>query len=72
MTTDVSLANTGNSTCRGGIANRSAYWVPAYSVHGDYFEGWKQEVLNTFVENCTSQAGVDCHSDLLGDGTSIY
>jgi hypothetical protein len=24
-----SLHNSGNSTCRGGIANRSAYWVPA-------------------------------------------
>lgn len=24
-----SLATTGNSTCRGGTANRSAYWVPA-------------------------------------------
>lgn len=24
-----SLANSGNSTCFGGIANRSAYWVPA-------------------------------------------
>jgi hypothetical protein len=24
-----SLKNSGNSTCRGGIANRSAYWVPA-------------------------------------------
>jgi hypothetical protein len=24
-----SLATTGNSTCRGGIGNRSAYWVPA-------------------------------------------
>ena len=24
-----SLRNGGNSTCRGGIANRSAYWVPA-------------------------------------------
>ncbi len=24
-----SLRTTGNSTCRGGIANRSAYWVPA-------------------------------------------
>jgi hypothetical protein len=24
-----SLANSGNSTCLGGIANRSAYWVPA-------------------------------------------
>jgi Domain of unknown function (DUF1996) len=28
-TTSQSLANTGNSTCRGGILNRSAYWVPA-------------------------------------------
>jgi hypothetical protein len=24
-----SLRNSGNSTCRGGIANRSSYWVPA-------------------------------------------
>jgi hypothetical protein len=24
-----SILNSGNSTCRGGIANRSAYWVPS-------------------------------------------
>lgn len=29
-----SLANTGNSTCRGGIANRSAYWVPTLLQNG--------------------------------------
>jgi hypothetical protein len=29
FSTPSSLATTGNSTCRGGIANRSAYWVPA-------------------------------------------
>jgi hypothetical protein len=28
-TTSTTLAATGNSTCDGGIANRSAYWVPA-------------------------------------------
>jgi hypothetical protein len=28
-TTSATLANSGNSTCRGGIANRSGYWVPA-------------------------------------------
>jgi hypothetical protein len=27
--TQSSLKNTGNSTCRGGIANRSSYWAPA-------------------------------------------
>lgn len=27
--TAASLANSGNSTCVGGIANRSAYWIPA-------------------------------------------
>jgi hypothetical protein len=26
--TQQSIRNTGNSTCRGGIANRSSYWVP--------------------------------------------
>jgi hypothetical protein len=30
-----SIRNTGNSTCRGGIANRTAYWVPALlDAHG--------------------------------------
>jgi hypothetical protein len=29
LSTPDSIANGGNSTCRGGIANRSAYWVPA-------------------------------------------
>ncbi|MCB0323274.1 MAG: DUF1996 domain-containing protein [Bdellovibrionales bacterium] len=29
FSTAESLRNSGNSTCRGGIANRSAYWVPA-------------------------------------------
>lgn len=27
--TAASIANSGNSTCRGGILNRSSYWVPA-------------------------------------------
>lgn len=27
--TQTSIRETGNSTCRGGIANRSSYWVPA-------------------------------------------
>jgi hypothetical protein len=29
QSTSESISNTGNSTCRGGTANRSAYWVPA-------------------------------------------
>lgn len=29
FSTQDSIRNSGNSTCRGGIANRSAYWVPA-------------------------------------------
>ena len=26
----MTLSSTGNSTCRGGIANRSAYWIPSF------------------------------------------
>lgn len=29
FSTNESIANSGNSTCEGGITNRSAYWVPA-------------------------------------------
>ena len=29
FSTPTSIANSGNSTCSGGIANRTAYWIPA-------------------------------------------
>ncbi len=46
--------------------------MPAgYSMHGDWFNGWKSDVMNAFVKNC-DQAGLDCHSHLLGDGRMIY
>jgi Domain of unknown function (DUF1996) len=41
-----------------------------YSAHGDWFEGWEDEVSETFVENCVNK-GVDCHSHLLGNGQTI-
>jgi Domain of unknown function (DUF1996) len=42
-----------------------------FSAHGDWFEGWEDEVAETFVENCV-QKGVDCHSHLLGNGETIF
>jgi hypothetical protein len=42
-----------------------------YSAHGDWFEGWKREIAETFVKNC-DQASMDCRSSLLGDGREIY
>ncbi len=41
-----------------------------YSSHGDWFNGWKADVMKTFIEKC-DQASVDCHADLLGDGRSL-
>jgi hypothetical protein len=41
-----------------------------YSSHGDWFNGWKAEVMQTFVQKC-DQASVDCHANLLGDGRSL-
>lgn len=41
-----------------------------YSVHGDWFDGWDRAAARTFVQKCI-QAGVDCHSHLLGDGRAI-
>lgn len=41
-----------------------------YSSHGDWFNGWKVDVMKTFVERC-DRAAVDCHANLLGDGRSL-
>jgi hypothetical protein len=41
-----------------------------YSNHGDWFNGWKPEVMQIFIDRCL-RAGIDCHADLLGDGTLL-
>ena len=38
-----------------------------YSGHGDWFNGWKSEIVEIWVKNC-DRAQKDCHSHLLGDG----
>jgi Domain of unknown function (DUF1996) len=42
-----------------------------YSSHGDWFNGWKADIMETFVKYC-DQAAADCHSHLLGDQRAIY
>lgn len=42
-----------------------------YSAHGDWFDGWQEDIKKTWTEKC-DQAAVDCHSHLLGDGRAIY
>ena len=45
--------------------------LPAgYSSHGDWFNGWRPEIMDTFVRRC-DQPAVDCRSHLLGDGRAI-
>ena len=42
-----------------------------YSSHGDWFNGWKSDVSDAFVDKCV-RAKKDCHSHLLGDGRKIF
>ena len=42
--------------------------IPAgYSAHADWFNGWKPDVMKTWVTNC-DQAAKDCQAHLLGNG----
>jgi hypothetical protein len=46
--------------------------LPAgYSSHGDWFNGWKPEIMNAWIKNC-DQAAKDCHAHLIGDGRMLY
>lgn len=48
------------------------YSGPAgYSMHGDWWNGWKPSVMDTWVRHCVNE-GWDCHADLLGNGTTLY
>jgi hypothetical protein len=42
-----------------------------YSSHGDWFNGWKKSVSDTWNAGCV-QTRRDCHSHLLGDGRMTY
>jgi hypothetical protein len=41
-----------------------------YSMHGDWFNGWKKDIMDAWVKGC-NQASRDCHAHLLGDGRMI-
>lgn len=42
-----------------------------YSSHADWFMGWDQATMSTFVTKCINTS-MDCHAYLLGDGTMVY
>ncbi|MCW7538732.1 DUF1996 domain-containing protein [Aquabacterium sp. A7-Y] len=41
-----------------------------YSAHGDWWNGWKPDIQDTWIRHC-DQAALDCHAHLLGDGRAI-
>ena len=51
--------------------NYSSSLPGGYSAHGDWFNGWRPDIMDAFVRNCDRTAR-DCHSHLLGDGRAIY
>jgi hypothetical protein len=42
-----------------------------YSSHGDWFNGWNDDVMRTWIRRC-DQASLDCRAQLLGDGRTLY
>jgi Domain of unknown function (DUF1996)/Domain of unknown function (DUF4124) len=42
-----------------------------YSLHGDWVNGWDQNILQTFVSRCLN-AGLDCGVGAIGDGRSVW
>jgi Domain of unknown function (DUF1996) len=42
-----------------------------YSVHADWFNGWKPAISDAWLKGCVA-AHLDCHAHLLGDGRAMY
>jgi Domain of unknown function (DUF1996) len=42
-----------------------------FSAHGDWWDGWDQDIEKAWIENCDN-ASKDCHGYLLGDGRTLY
>jgi hypothetical protein len=48
------------------------YIGPAgYSLHADWYGAWDPATMKTFIDHCIRQK-MDCHDDLLGDGSTLY
>jgi len=41
-----------------------------YSAHGDWFNGWKQDIEQTWIHGCVNRP-VSCGSHMLGDGRAM-
>lgn len=69
----VYLVTEANSTQRWRLSsdNYSTSLPGGYSAHGDWFNGWRADIMDTFVRYC-DRAAVDCGSHLLGDGRVMY
>ena len=46
--------------------------LPAgYSMHADWFNGWKRDVSDSWAKNCIEKS-LDCGAHLVGDGRELY
>ena len=63
----------GTSTTRWRLSsdNYSTSLPGGYSGHGDWFNGWRPEIMQSLITNC-SNTGRDCGGMPLGDGRSLY
>lgn len=51
--------------------NYSTSQPGGYSAHADWMNGWRADIMDTFVANCDRPA-LDCAGHLLGDGRAIH
>jgi Domain of unknown function (DUF1996) len=41
-----------------------------YSVHGDWFDGWEQDIVEAWIRGCVNRP-VSCGSHMIGDGRVV-
>ena len=74
---DITFYVTYQVSTAGGIANwrlasdNYSGGTGGHSLHGDWMNGWDEAISKLFTENCLKKS-VDCHANLLGDGTTLY
>lgn len=51
--------------------NYAANLPGGYSMHGDLWLAWDEDIKKAWMENCV-KAGKDCHAYLLGNGQALY
>jgi hypothetical protein len=65
------IPSSGTTGWRLSSDNYSTSLPGGFSLHGDFMNGWRDDIAAMWIRNCI-HAALDCNAGLLGEGKALY